>query len=66
MEAAKEETGQLVRVQEREEVKVDPASLKSSVLGDEDCPVEEADTEIYYQEVFRILKIENLGKCTGL
>ena len=37
-----------------EEEKVDPTSLKSSRLGDEDCPVSAEDTEIYYQEVFRI------------
>lgn len=30
-------------------------------LGSEECPVSPEDEDIYYQEVYRIPKLENLG-----
>jgi len=36
--------------------------LDYTALGSETCPVNEDDEDIYYQEVYRIPKLENLEK----
>lgn len=46
--------------------KEEKQDIKSSVLGSEECPVPSDETEIYFQEVFRIKKIEGLEACSQL
>ncbi len=63
-EASDSEEEKQVAVQEPE--KEEKSDIKSCVLGSADCPVGPDETEAYYQEVYRIRKIENLEACTAL